>query len=32
LWYCVEDVKPWRFRSQIGFDQVSRSPVEDGEP
>jgi hypothetical protein len=27
----VEDVQPQRFRSRIGFDQVSKSPVEDNE-
>jgi hypothetical protein len=32
LWYCVEDVKPFRFRSRIGFDQVAKSPVEDSKP
>jgi hypothetical protein len=32
LWYCVEDVPPPRFRSRIGFDQVSKSPVEDTDP
>jgi hypothetical protein len=32
LWYCVEDVRPQRFRSRIGLDQVSKSPVEDNEP
>jgi hypothetical protein len=30
--YCVEVVKSERFRSRIGFDQVSKSPVEDTEP
>jgi hypothetical protein len=29
---CVEDVKSQRFRSRIGLDQVSQSPVEDNEP
>jgi hypothetical protein len=32
LWYCVEEIPPQRFRSRIGLDQVSKSPVEDNEP
>jgi hypothetical protein len=28
LWFCKEDIGPERFKSRIGFDQVSASPIE----
>jgi hypothetical protein len=32
LWYCKRDIPPERFRGRIGFNEFSKSPVEDSEP